>query len=115
SRTTPLSPFSFHVSLSFFIHDPPPTQLYTLSLHDALPIYLLFALDNDPLLVELGVPPGSAAIRVQLPAPVAEPSDEYLAVDYGRSEEHTSELQSRFDLVCRLLLEKKKSNNTDLT
>src|SRR5699024_12149062 len=39
--------------------------------------------------------------------------DRYVICEYKRSEEHTSELQSRFDLVCRLLLEKKKHKHTD--
>src|SRR5438067_5702304 len=79
---------------SFFFNDTAPTEIYTLSLHDALPIsadkwdynnrlgpwrYQFWNLDHD-------------AGRNFSP----------------RSEEHTSELQSRFDLVCRLLLEKKK-------
>src|SRR5438067_6131282 len=45
--------------------------------------------------------PGRALVPAKLPA--------------GRSEEHTSELQSRFDLVCRLLLEKKKTHNTHIS
>src|SRR6266481_9364693 len=77
----------------FFFNDTATTEIYTLSLHDALPIYrdrfayrpnfqndvqarFLVHLDHDP-----------------------------------RSEEHTSELQSQFHLVCRLLLEKKKKHN----
>src|SRR5699024_12455635 len=63
------------------------TELYPRSLHDALPIWP-------------GPPPGLRAGRARGPA-VRGRAD--------RSEEHTSELQSRFDLVCRLLLEKKKS------
>src|SRR5204863_9702787 len=81
----------------FFYNDTATTQIYTLSLHDALPISL---------------PPASArgarpARRVpglpQLPARFGR-----AALSPDRSEEHTSELQSRRDLVCRLLLEKKK-------
>src|SRR5437868_13177631 len=77
---------------SFFFNDPPTTDIYTLSLHDALPI--------SPAIAPKRVSPSAAnanARKKQVPrsaAPV-------------RSEEHTSELQSRFDLVCRLLLEKK--------
>src|SRR5438034_4948631 len=71
----------------FFFIDPAPTEIYTLSLHDALPICLLRS-----LLVR------DAGLLCHQPA------------DDGteRSEEHTSELQSHSDLVCRLLLEKKK-------
>src|SRR5438067_7820294 len=73
-----------------------PTVIYTLSLHDALPIYLRA---HDPLAGRpLGVVAHDEPRRFQ-PRVAAT----------RRSEEHTSELQSRFDLVCRLLLEKKKS------
>src|SRR6266704_6847839 len=70
---------------SFFFNDTATTEIYTLSLHDALPIGPL-APDGDLLLAST--------------QPVQQGAK-------GRSEEHTSELQSRFDLVCRLLLEKK--------
>src|SRR5438874_13828773 len=85
--------FDLHVLFFFFFNDPATTEIYTLSLHDALPISVrnLFGLGLDAERVEAG------GIR---PARVHE----------RRSEEHTSELQSRRDLVCRLLLEKKKRN-----
>src|SRR5437868_10580960 len=73
----------------FFFNDPAPTEIYTLSLHDALPILKPSALDLQYDLI------GVATAAHCRGSP--------------RSEEHTSELQSRFDLVCRLLLEKKKS------
>src|SRR5438067_7938802 len=73
----------------FFFNDTATTEIYTLSLHDALPI--LRKRRNKARATD---PPASGMRR-----PVA---------PYMRSEEHTSELQSRFDLVCRLLLEKKK-------
>src|ERR1039458_10877522 len=70
------------VPLSFFFNDTATTEIYTLSLHDALPIS------------------GSISRRPRcLPA--------RHGPDPGRSEEHTSELQSLRHLVCRLLLEKK--------
>src|SRR5215475_15817498 len=72
----------------FFFNDTATTEIYTLSLHDALPI--------------CGPAGTSAAIRQP---PCARPAHCRPA---GRSEEHTSELQSRENLVCRLLLEKKK-------
>src|SRR2546430_13665851 len=82
----------------FFFNDTATTEIYTLSLHDALPIYarVLFggrhALRDGPL--------------DRLEAPIApQPA---VAGEIGRSEEHTSELQSQSNLVCRLLLEKKK-------
>src|SRR5690349_23536756 len=74
----------------FFFHDTAPTEIYTLSLHDALPIS--------------GDRAGAvAAARASVVFALVVG----LAV-VARSEEHTSELQSRRDLVCRLLLEKKK-------
>src|SRR5438045_9758735 len=85
--------YSFHsfLLIFFFFNDPAPTEIYTLSLHDALPIFdrhLRHArlLDDAD---ELADPLGAALVD-------------------GRSEEHTSELQSLRHLVCRLLLEKKK-------
>src|SRR5256884_1179949 len=55
-------------------------------------------------------PPSSQTARVQPRAAVTRPARSRAAYD-ARSEEHTSELQSRLHLVCRLLLEKKKTNN----
>src|SRR5207249_12001939 len=91
----------------FFLSDSPTPELYTLSLHDALPIWgrrhRTVRLRTGPRVVALGA-------RDCLPAHNA------AAVPAGtRSEEHTSELQSRFDLVCRLLLEKKKRNESNTT
>src|SRR3712207_7984036 len=92
----------------FFFNDPATTEIYTLSLHDALPIYRV-ALPDDLV--------AGARDRLddrrQLVAhrAVAHPRDErHAPVDLQRvrSEEYTSELQSRQYLVCRLLLEKKK-------
>src|SRR5437868_7435740 len=82
-------------SLSSFNTTPPP-QIYTLSLHDALPISALAI----PEQMREGPHRGTALNILN-----GGFTKERLAV---RSEEHTSELQSRFDLVCRLLLEKKK-------
>src|SRR2546430_17141684 len=76
----------------FFFNDTATTEIYTLSLHDALPICSGLR------------PPGRGAQRRRR-AP-ALPAG-------GRSEEHTSELQSQSNLVCRLLLEKKKKKNDD--
>src|SRR5207249_11474794 len=95
----------------FFFTPPAPTEIYTLSLHDALPIYRLdvqIAPHREALAPALErklhqVDPTAAQGRESIGS---------LAVTAvpARSEEHTSELQSRFDLVCRLLLEKKKKN-----
>src|SRR5690349_23691901 len=76
---------------------PTTTKIYTLSLHDALPIYM-----NTRLREAFGRPAAP-------PDPEEEPVGDF-GVGQGRSEEHTSELQSRRDLVCRLLLEKKNSS-----
>src|SRR5438034_6395818 len=95
---------------------PPTTGLYTLSLHDALPISAatgwVAALSwsstrstRSPLTMRYVVKP--AAPR---PTTKRTPVATRMRVRSGRSEEHTSELQSHSDLVCRLLLEKKKKN-----
>src|SRR5690349_23148823 len=88
--------------LLFFFTDPATTEIYTLSLHDALPIWGVDLGDDEP--GQLGPGDGGARRRV---AAVHDPQPGRRLVD-DRSEEHTSELQSRRDLVCRLLLEKKK-------
>src|SRR5258707_5147782 len=80
--------------LFFFFNDTATTEIYTLSLHDALPISIVeFAL---PLARQEGLDSGAALQEFGAIAPAT------------RSEEHTSELQSRQYLVCRLLLEKNK-------
>src|SRR6266511_6473095 len=73
------------IFLFFFFNDTATTEIYTLSLHDALPI---FGLVHAHMFDGVGYPVGH----------------------HLRSEEHTSELQSRENLVCRLLLEKKKKH-----
>src|SRR5436853_1006080 len=77
--------------ISFFFNDTATTDIYTLSLHDALPIF------PDRTRRRLR-PSGSTAARCRR-----------ALVGWTRSEEHTSELQSLRHLVCRLLLEKKKN------
>src|SRR5437868_8809040 len=74
----------------FFFTPTTTTEIYTLSLHDALPI---------------SSPPYSMIRPAYMTAILSQFSE--TTAMYARSEEHTSELQSRFDLVCRLLLEKK--------
>src|SRR5260370_31827700 len=83
----------------FFFNDAATTEIYTLSLHDALPISSRFAplLKNAPATRDRARP-SCAGRDVPLCPPRSLP----------RSEEHTSELQSHLNLVCRLLLEKKK-------
>src|SRR2546422_7960809 len=82
----------------FFFNDTATTEIYTLSLHDALPISLTMV---GQLLAAPGAAENGPIFR--------------FAADVNadqRSEEHTSELQSRLHLVCRLLLEKKKKSTT---
>src|SRR5436305_14856290 len=81
ASTTPYIPF-------FFLHDSPPTSTYPPSLHYALPIPAYPAEQGISLFIR-DITPGKRAERQKM-------------------EEHTSELQSRPHLVCRLLLEKKK-------
>src|SRR5439155_26558002 len=81
-----------HFSFFFFFNDTATTEIYTLSLHDALPIC------GEPTAPHRDYErrrPVVLGLFARLPGP--------------RSEEHTSELQSRGHLVCRLLLEKKKN------
>src|SRR5439155_7948088 len=93
--------FFFLFLFFFFFNDTATTEIYTLSLHDALPISSTLSRCTS-LLVFSGAFAGSASSSTVKPS--------------RRSEEHTSELQSRGHLVCRLLLEKKKKkkkkNNT---
>src|SRR5699024_11581417 len=103
-----------------FFHAPPPPALYTLSLHDALPISA-FAVVAE--LRARGVPGLRVCASSDEAPEVTEAADLVVAGPAGlaefldglmaklRSEEHTSELQSRFDLVCRLLLEQKKNHH----
>src|SRR5262245_66037737 len=86
----------------FFFNDTATTEIYTLSLHDALPIYerpfAVFQAAYDAR--HLGGEDAEQFLDV---------ADDHGAVGVKRSEEHTSELQSLRHLVCRLLLEKKKN------
>src|SRR3712207_8716212 len=86
----------------FFFNDTATTEIYTLSLHDALPI---FRPQSRGELVR-----GRPRLRARklVLAADAQGNDRAQAAQRLRSEEHTSELQSRQYLVCRLLLEKKK-------
>src|SRR2546422_5926958 len=87
--TTPLPPSLF---LFFFFNDTATTEIYTLSLHDALPISQE---PGEQEFVDRGRERRGGGV-------------DRCGVAAQRSEEHTSELQSRLHLVCRLLLEKKK-------
>src|SRR3712207_8202076 len=95
----------------FFFNDTATTEIYTLSLHDALPISLLLVmLLGRPARTGLIVGAGLAQIGEFsfILAELGRSLGMLPAEGYNRSEEHTSELQSRQYLVCRLLLEKKK-------
>src|SRR5699024_11735329 len=101
-----LSPLSVPTALSlpssslFLFTDTSTTEIYTLSLHDALPISSI----NSSIAICFALQPRISSNHLSLSRPPP------CNLDFFRSEEHTSELQSRFDLVCRLLLEKKKKN-----
>src|SRR2546422_2200414 len=86
------------ISSFFFFNDTATTEIYTLSLHDALPICSPRKGTNPP--GETRFPTRSRDFRAR--------ARSEKAGGPNRSEEHTSELQSRLHLVCRLLLEKKK-------
>src|SRR2546422_4880450 len=90
------SPPSLYVL--FFFNDTATTEIYTLSLHDALPISVH--------------PPRAMGPHPRQPVFDLARAPEAAAAGRLRSEEHTSELQSRLHLVCRLLLEKKKLSRT---
>src|SRR5690606_42101316 len=92
--------------MSFCFYASATTEIYTLSLHDALPI---FAFYDRELICRFA----NASYARGLGGDVRQPVGLHLSQvarpqNYERSEEHTSELQSRENLVCRLLLEKKK-------
>src|SRR5206468_10605489 len=107
SFTPSLAILFSNIFFFFFFNDPPPTEIYTLSLHDALPIYLSGGCDGAFWYQKNRsgttiVSPGRTRSSDLAFSSCFRPSRMI------RSEEHTSELQSRSDLVCRLLLEKKK-------
>src|SRR3712207_7294215 len=105
----------------FFFNDTATTEIYTLSLHDALPIstprrqYTAAETGGqsvaDFFRTLLAARPPAVATA---PAPARASTPQTPAETTGRSEEHTSELQSRQYLVCRLLLEKKKNTTQSL-
>src|SRR2546422_2054231 len=85
----------------FFFNDTATTEIYTLSLHDALPIWSRTSSPPSPRRADARRSPRWSRLRAAT-APA-------WSGGRARSEEHTSELQSRLHLVCRLLLEKKKN------
>src|SRR5437588_9338688 len=104
----------------FFLNATATTEIYTLSLHDALPISTgqkkIFGVSQAR-----ANSVGSLIVQARGPQAIAPAQEEmrsvlrqrhHLQPQQDRSEEHTSELQSHSDLVCRLLLEKKKKTHT---
>src|SRR5256885_9913119 len=104
------------IHLFFFLNDTATTEIYTLPLHDALPIFDGQIEEHLPKLLGVG-----AHLRQRLGQARADLDpgrplfllDELQRLSHDRSEEHTSELQSPCNLVCRLLLEKKKRQGRD--
>src|SRR5437773_11042298 len=89
----------------FYFNGPATTQIYTLSLHDALPICRESPVPNmRTAAFGIALVASTAALAAELES---RQLTHYIPQN-DRSEEHTSELQSHHDLVCRLLLEKKK-------
>src|SRR2546426_3451292 len=99
------------ICLYFFFNDTATTEIYTLSLHDALPIYQA----QPKLWSKLSSARRHKRQQSLDSRRLAGPRPRHLGKKHlvagGRSEEHTSELQSPCNLVCRLLLEKKKRKN----
>src|SRR5688572_32548293 len=98
-------------SFSFFLSVTATTEIYTLSLHDALPISSgtttstrLVSSSSTTLVTSAG----ASALTMKV---AGSPLHGMMSMRSPRSEEHTSELQSQSNLVCRLLLEKKKVEN----
>src|SRR5439155_23706316 len=106
---------------SFFFNATPTTDIYPLSLHDALPIFppdapeLLLSRLLDSYRTARDERFASTTRRTQAAAGLLVVGLQQRAALQPRSEEHTSELQSRGHLVCRLLLEKKKKNKKNYT
>src|SRR2546421_6175400 len=95
---------SFFLTSFFFFNDTATTEIYTLSLHDALPISSTRTIASRSA---RAAPATSSGVSPFTRKPISRAAI-WTGGGGGRSEEHTSELQSRSDLVCRLLLEKKK-------
>src|SRR4051812_33879969 len=90
----------------FFFNDTPTTEIYTLSLHDALPILPL----RKNIIPTLAVVEDTLETSQDRVIKIIDQAKKYADMFLTRSEEHTSELQSHVNIVCRLLLEKIKSS-----
>src|SRR5690348_17792446 len=104
------------LTVSILFNDTATTEIYTLSLHDALPIFKMLVLKLEKMLEsQLVNQPEQlqdncqASLQPRL-CSVMSTKELLISSPKPRSEEHTSELQSPVHLVCRLLLEKKKTN-----
>src|SRR2546430_16340883 len=93
--------FFLFIFFFFFFNDTATTEIYTLSLHDALPISQFQVTLNRRQHVRVN-------LGLQIPVTNTAGRSKQFVFYFLRSEEHTSELQSQSNLVCRLLLEKKK-------
>src|SRR2546427_8764874 len=104
AHTLIVTSHSITLSFFFFFNDTATTEIYTLSLHDALPISSRYHAASGP-----STAPAWSIPRCSPNARPASAGRVASAISASRrSEEHTSELQSQSNLVCRLLLEKKK-------
>src|SRR3712207_6970044 len=104
-----MSDVSVTVTIYFFFNDTATTEIYTLSLHDALPICAVFGRFSSVVmsLLQAGLMCGRSCSPTSSASSWSGTTSRHASA--RRSEEHTSELQSRQYLVCRLLLEKKKN------
>src|SRR5256885_12909716 len=109
------------MTIFFFFNDTATTEIYTLSLHDALPIsaplFAAFPASLEPFFADLSREPQARLMPLSLLLLLTAPSDVAGGPPFSsaRSEEHTSELQSPCNLVCRLLLEKKKKDRSTIS
>src|SRR5205814_7421096 len=108
------NPFYSLLFFFFFFNSPPSTAIYTLSLHDALPIFFGYNYKPGEYGKFRDANPNCPLFGSETASCVSSRGEYFFPVStnksQGRSEEHTSELQSLRHLVCRLLLEKKKIN-----
>src|SRR5687768_18131930 len=95
------------MTVFFFFNDTATTEIYTLSLHDALPIFGWLAQRGETIFHSRGSTESLGGVLHEMLGRLRS------GRSVGRSEEHTSELQSRLHLVCRLLLEKKKNKESE--